>query len=84
MDDLHGDGKPIRYMDRPSKAGISSVGHAPLDYWTPQAKGQEPHMVAGVGDHFFYRSPRAADRRPSAAWTTTAPRTTGSPWRASD
>ncbi|WP_308284721.1 M4 family metallopeptidase [Streptomyces longispororuber] len=54
LDDLHGDGKPIRYMDRPSKAGISSVGYAPLDYWTPQAKGQEPHMVAGVGDHFFY------------------------------
>nr|WP_234436116.1 M4 family metallopeptidase [Streptomyces sp. NRRL S-813] len=54
LDDLHGDGKPIRYMDRPSKAGISSVGYAPLDYWTPQAKSQEPHMVAGVGDHFFY------------------------------
>ncbi|WP_372350290.1 M4 family metallopeptidase [Streptomyces sp. KL116D] len=30
LDDLHGDGKPIRYMDRPSKAGISSVGHAPF------------------------------------------------------
>ncbi|MGW3635114.1 M4 family metallopeptidase [Streptomyces sp. NPDC005122] len=54
LDNLHGDGKPIRYMDRPSKAGISSVGYAPLDYWTPQAKSQEPHMVAGVGDHFFY------------------------------
>ncbi|MGI5143144.1 MULTISPECIES: M4 family metallopeptidase [unclassified Streptomyces] len=54
LDDLHGDGKPIRYMDRPSKAGISSVGYAPLDYWTPQAKWDEPHMVAGVGDHFFY------------------------------
>lgn len=54
LDDLHGDGKPIRYMDLPSKAGISSVGYAPLDYWTPQAKSEEPHMVAGVGDHFFY------------------------------
>nr|WP_229888012.1 M4 family metallopeptidase [Streptomyces olivaceoviridis] len=54
LDDLHGDGKPIRYMDLPSKAGISSVGYAPLDYWTPQAKSDEPHMAAGVGDHFFY------------------------------
>lgn len=54
LDDLHGDGKPIRYMDLPSKAGISSVGYAPLDYWTPEAKWDEPHMVAGVGDHFFY------------------------------
>ncbi|WP_086728496.1 M4 family metallopeptidase [Streptomyces carpinensis] len=54
LDDLHGDGKPIRYMDLPSKAGISSVGYAPLDYWTPEAKWDEAHMVAGVGDHFFY------------------------------
>nr|WP_258055905.1 M4 family metallopeptidase [Streptomyces sp. Ru62] len=54
LDDLHGDGKPIRYMDLPSKAGISAVGYAPLDYWTPQAKSDEPHMAAGVGDHFFY------------------------------
>ncbi|WP_055588600.1 M4 family metallopeptidase [Streptacidiphilus griseoplanus] len=52
--DLHGDGKPIRYMDQPSKAGVSAVGYAPLDYWTPEAKGDEPHMAAGVGDHFFY------------------------------
>lgn len=62
-DDLHGDGKPIRYMDRPSKAGISSVGYAPLDYWTPQAKGQEPHMVAGVGDHFFYLLAEGSGRK---------------------
>lgn len=54
LDDLHGDGKPIRFMDRPSAAGVSSVGYAPLDYWDPQAKWDEPHMAAGVGDHFFY------------------------------
>jgi Zn-dependent metalloprotease len=54
LDDLHGDGKPIRYMDLPSKAGISAVGYAPLDYWTPQAKWDEAHMAAGIGDHFFY------------------------------
>ncbi|MET7645848.1 M4 family metallopeptidase [Streptomyces sp. NPDC005426] len=54
LDDLHGDGKPIRYMDLPSKAGISAVGYAPLDYWTPQTKWSEAHMAAGVGDHFFY------------------------------
>ncbi|MGW5202519.1 M4 family metallopeptidase [Streptomyces spiralis] len=63
LDDLHGDGKPIRYMDRPSKAGISSVGYAPLDYWTPQAKSQEPHMVAGVGDHFFYLLAEGSGRK---------------------
>jgi Zn-dependent metalloprotease len=63
LDDLHGDGKPIRYMDRPSKAGISAVGYAPLDYWTPQAKSQEPHMVAGVGDHFFYLLAEGSGRK---------------------
>lgn len=63
LDDLHGDGKPIRYMDRPSKAGVSSVGYAPLDYWTPQAKSQEPHMVAGVGDHFFYLLAEGSGRK---------------------
>jgi Zn-dependent metalloprotease len=54
LDDLHGDGKPIRYMDLPSKAGVSSVGYAPLDYWTAKARTDEPHMAAGIGDHFFY------------------------------
>lgn len=54
LDDLHGDGKPIRYRDRPSEAGISAVGYAPLDYWDAGAKQKEAHMVAGVGDHFFY------------------------------
>ncbi|WP_031517479.1 M4 family metallopeptidase [Streptomyces sp. NRRL F-5123] len=54
LDDLHGDGKPIRYMDLPSKAGVSAVGYAPLDYWQPGSKQLEAHMAAGVGDHFFY------------------------------
>ncbi|MEW2624119.1 M4 family metallopeptidase [Streptomyces sp. NPDC048106] len=63
LDDLHGDGKPIRYMDLPSKAGISAVGYAPLDYWTPQAKWDEPHMVAGVGDHFFYLLAEGSGRK---------------------
>nr|WP_225809563.1 M4 family metallopeptidase [Streptomyces spinosus] len=63
LDDLHGDGKPIRYMDLPSKAGISSVGYAPLDYWTPQAKADEPHMAAGVGDHFFYLLAEGSGRK---------------------
>ncbi|MEW2289217.1 M4 family metallopeptidase [Streptomyces sp. NPDC047841] len=63
LDDLHGDGKPIRYMDLPSKAGISAVGYAPLDYWTPQAKSDEPHMAAGVGDHFFYLLAEGSGRK---------------------
>ncbi|MFE5211513.1 M4 family metallopeptidase [Streptomyces sp. NPDC056600] len=51
--DLRGTGQPIRYMDRPTRAG-EYYGYIPLDYWTPQTKKAESHMAAGVGDHFFY------------------------------
>jgi Zn-dependent metalloprotease len=63
LDDLHGDGKPIRYMDLPSKAGISAVGYAPRDYWNPQVKWDEAHMAAGVGDHFFYLLAEGSGRK---------------------
>ncbi|WP_436839963.1 M4 family metallopeptidase [Streptomyces althioticus] len=63
LDDLHGDGKPIRYMDRPSKAGVSAVGYEPMDYWTPEARRKEPHMVAGIGDHFFYLLAEGSGRK---------------------
>lgn len=49
LDDLHGDGKPIRYMDLPSKAGVSSVGYAPLDYWTPKARTDEGLFSSPAG-----------------------------------
>ncbi|NYV73877.1 M4 family metallopeptidase [Streptomyces sp. UH6] len=51
--DIRGNGQPIRYMDRPTRAG-EYYGYVPLDYWTPQTKKAESHMAAGVGDHFFY------------------------------
>ncbi|WP_432093512.1 M4 family metallopeptidase [Streptomyces sp. bgisy100] len=46
--DIRGDGKPLRYMDQPSKDGRSQ------DYWDQQTDGLDPHLSSGVGNHFFY------------------------------
>ncbi len=46
--DLRGDGKPLRYMDQPSKDGRSQ------DYWDEQTGGLNPHLSSGVGNHFFF------------------------------
>ncbi|MFD5390948.1 M4 family metallopeptidase [Streptomyces sp. NPDC127074] len=46
--DLRGDGKPLRYMDQPSKDGQSQ------DYWDQRTGGLNPHLSSGVGNHFFY------------------------------
>ncbi|MEV7472028.1 M4 family metallopeptidase [Streptomyces kronopolitis] len=46
---LHGDGKPMRYMDKPSRDGKS------LDSWKPGLDDlDDPHHAAGVANHFFY------------------------------
>ncbi|MFF3335637.1 M4 family metallopeptidase [Streptomyces sp. NPDC002888] len=50
--DLRGTGKPIRYMDHPSK-DASSKGTS-QDYWTPETKKLDPHFSSGVANHFFY------------------------------
>ncbi|WP_228447106.1 M4 family metallopeptidase [Streptomyces paludis] len=46
--DLFGDGSPLRYMDRPSRDGVSQ------DYWTSRTEGLGPHYSSGVANHFFY------------------------------
>ncbi|WP_241746205.1 M4 family metallopeptidase [Streptomyces lydicus] len=46
---LHGDGKPMRYMDKPSKDGRSP------DHWKPGLdRLDDAHHAAGVANHFFY------------------------------
>ncbi len=46
--DLRGDGKPLRYMDQPSKDGQSA------DYWSQDVGGMDVHLSSGVANHFFY------------------------------
>ncbi len=46
--DINGDGTPLRYMDKPSKDGLSQ------DYWSTETEGLDPHFSSGVANHFFY------------------------------
>ncbi|MFF3751352.1 M4 family metallopeptidase [Streptomyces sp. NPDC002018] len=46
--DINGDGTPLRYMDEPSKDGISQ------DYWSTATEGLDAHFSSGVANHYFY------------------------------
>ncbi|MCK7626694.1 M4 family metallopeptidase [Streptomyces sp. RS10V-4] len=46
--DIAGDGKPLRYMDKPSKDGQS------LDSWSADAGNVDVHYSSGIANHFFY------------------------------
>lgn len=50
--DVRGTGRPLRYMDRPSKD--ASAKGTSQDYWTSQTHLIDPHFGAGVANHFFY------------------------------
>ncbi|MEU9480404.1 M4 family metallopeptidase [Streptomyces sp. NPDC048191] len=45
---IKGDGKPLRYMDKPSKDGGSA------DYWSADVGNKDVHYSSGVANHFFY------------------------------
>ncbi|MFB7745307.1 M4 family metallopeptidase [Streptomyces sp. NPDC056132] len=45
---INGDGRPLRYMDKPSKDGGSA------DYWSSSVGGEDVHYSSGVANHFFY------------------------------
>ncbi|GES30697.1 M4 family metallopeptidase [Streptomyces angustmyceticus] len=45
---INGDGKPLRYMDKPSRDGQSK------DFWDSSTGGLDPHYSSGVANHFFY------------------------------
>ncbi|SNX88401.1 Zn-dependent metalloprotease [Streptomyces sp. TLI_55] len=50
--DVRGTGKPLRYLDQPSK-DASEKGTS-QDFWTPGTHLLDPHFGAGVANHFFY------------------------------
>ncbi|GAA4803647.1 M4 family metallopeptidase [Streptomyces ziwulingensis] len=50
--DVRGTGKPLRYLDQPSKD--ASAKGTSQDYWTTGTKKLDPHFSSGVGNHFFY------------------------------
>ncbi|PKV89272.1 M4 family metallopeptidase [Streptomyces sp. TLI_146] len=46
--DFNGNGTPLRYLDRPSRDGVSP------DYWSPSLPTLDPHYGSGVANHFFF------------------------------
>ncbi|WP_230195071.1 M4 family metallopeptidase [Streptomyces coriariae] len=50
--DVRGTGKPLRYMDQPSKD--ASAKGTSQDYWTAGTKKLDPHFSSGPANHFFY------------------------------
>ncbi|MEV0279095.1 M4 family metallopeptidase [Streptomyces sp. NPDC050610] len=46
--DINGDGTPLRYMDKPSKDGLSP------DYWSAGLGDLDVHYSSGVANHFFF------------------------------
>ncbi|MFJ8695116.1 M4 family metallopeptidase [Streptomyces roseolilacinus] len=59
--DLRGTGRPIRYMDQPSKD--ASPKGTSQDYWTPETRKLDPHFSSGVGNHFFYLLAEGSGRK---------------------
>ncbi|WP_329312313.1 M4 family metallopeptidase [Streptomyces sp. NBC_01278] len=47
--DIFGNGKPLRYQDKPSKDGRGSA-----DYWSAGVGDLDVHYSSGVANHFFY------------------------------
>ncbi|MFI6645469.1 M4 family metallopeptidase [Streptomyces sp. NPDC050504] len=47
--DIFGNGKPLRYQDKPSKDGRGSA-----DYWNAGVGDLDVHYSSGVANHFFY------------------------------
>ncbi|MET8179035.1 M4 family metallopeptidase [Streptomyces sp. NPDC005336] len=55
--DINGDGTPLRYMDRPSKDGLS------YDYWKSGVGEDDPHFTSGIANHFFYLLSEGSGRK---------------------
>lgn len=45
---IYGDGRPLRYMDQPSRDGVSK------DYWYSGIGSVDVHYSSGPANHFFY------------------------------
>jgi Zn-dependent metalloprotease len=55
--DRSGRRQAIRYLDRPSRDKLSP------DCWYPQLGQLDPHLAAGIGNHFFYLLAEGSGRR---------------------
>ncbi|WP_439658162.1 M4 family metallopeptidase [Lentzea sp. HUAS TT2] len=70
---IRGDGKPLRYMDKPSKDGKS------LDYWSSTAGNVDVHYSSGIANHFFYLLSEGSGQKTINGVTYDSPTTDGQP-----
>ncbi|MFI7498431.1 M4 family metallopeptidase [Streptomyces sp. NPDC049687] len=71
--DINGDGTPLRYMDEPSKDGLSQ------DYWSSETASLNPHFSSGVANHFFYLLAEGSGRKTVNGVTYDSPTYDGQP-----
>jgi Zn-dependent metalloprotease len=55
--DINGDGTPLRYMDKPSKDGLSP------DCWSTNTKNLNPHYSSGALNHWFFMASEGSGAR---------------------
>ncbi|GAA3359280.1 hypothetical protein GCM10017744_037290 [Streptomyces antimycoticus] len=65
--DINGDGTPLRYMDKPSKDGLS------YDYWKSGVGNDDPHFTSGIANHFFYLLAEGSGRKVIGGVTYNSP-----------
>ncbi|QLH24256.1 M4 family metallopeptidase [Streptomyces sp. Rer75] len=65
--DINGDGTPLRYMDKPSKDGLS------YDYWKSGVGEDDPHFTSGIANHFFYLLAEGSGRKVIGGVTYNSP-----------
>jgi Zn-dependent metalloprotease len=70
---IRGDGKPLRYMDKPSKDGKS------LDYWSSTAGNVDVHYSSGIANHFFYLLSEGSGQKTVNGVAYDSPTTDGQP-----
>ncbi|MCK8438744.1 peptidase M4 family protein [Streptomyces sp. D2-8] len=70
--DIHGDGSPLRYMDKPSKDGSSK------DSWSSSLGGLDVHYSSGPANHFFYLLSEGSGSKTINGVTYNSPTSNGS------
>jgi Zn-dependent metalloprotease len=70
--DVSGRGRPLRYLDRPSRDGRSP------DCWSTGTARLDPHLSSGVGNHFFYLASEGSGAKTINGITYNSPTCNGS------
>ncbi|GAA2265695.1 M4 family metallopeptidase [Kitasatospora cystarginea] len=71
--DYFGNGKPLRYMDQPSKDGTSP------DFWSSSLGNLDVHYSSGVANHFFYLLSEGSGQKTINGYTYNSPTFDGKP-----